>query len=229
MNIFLRFARKFVVPNLPSKMRLPLRYWIHINGEGHENELEYIQSFLPSKPGIAVDVGANEGMFSYALSQHFKKVYAFEANDMLTQNLSDYSSGNVEVFHQGLSSKIGSASLYIPVRESIPLVGWASFEPGNCPGVHEHIEKTVPITTLDFLQLTDVRFIKIDVEGHESEVLRGAYNTILKSRPTILVEVKEENLKDVTSFFEELNYRMTKLEDWINISSSPENYIFVPE
>ncbi len=229
MNVFLRFARKFVTPRLPPKMRLPLRYWIHIKGEAHENELEYIASFLPKRSGVAIDVGANEGMFSYALAKHFDKVCAFEANDMLTENLSACSSHNIEVLNQGLSSQVGSATLYIPLRGTVPLVGWASFEAGNCPGVHEHIQKLVQITTLDSFQLDDVGFIKIDVEGHEFEVLKGAHKTISKSRPTILVEVKDDKLKLVTDFFHGMSYRMTRLEDWINVSSSPDNYIFVPE
>lgn len=228
MNIFLRFARKFITPRLPPKMRLSLRYWIHITGEAHENELEYIASFLPKRSGVAIDVGANEGMFSYALAKYFDKVCAFEANDMLTENLSACSSGNIEVFNQGLSSQMGSATLYIPVRESVPLVGWASFESGNYPGVHEHIQRPVQITTLDSFHLDNVDFIKIDVEGHELEVLKGAHNTIFKFRPTILVEVKDDKLKLVTDFFGEMSYRITKLEDWINVSLSPDNYIFVP-
>jgi FkbM family methyltransferase len=231
MNILLRFARKFVVPLLPSGLRLPFRYWIHIAGEEHEQELEFLTSLFPQEVmnTTAIDVGANIGFFSYVLSKHFKQVFAFEANDMLTDTLSAYNSGNITVCHQALSSTAGDATLYIPVRDSMPLVGWASLKPGNCPGVDEHIQRPIQIVTLDSLAVTDVGFMKIDVEGHEFEVLEGAYDTISRYRPTILIEVKDDNLNRVREFFTKINYRMTKLEDWIHETSTPENYIFVPE
>jgi FkbM family methyltransferase len=231
MNILFRFARKFVVPLLPSGLRLPLRYWIHIAGEEHEQELKFLTSLFPQEVvnATAIDVGANIGFFSYVLSKHFKQVLAFEANDMLTGYLSAYNPGNIAVYHQALSSAQGDATLYIPVRDSMPLVGWASLKPGNCPGVDEHIQRPIQIVALDSLEVKDVGFMKIDVEGHEVEVLEGAYDTIFRYRPTILIEVKDDNLNRVSEFFAKINYRMTKLEDWTNKTSSPENYIFVPE
>jgi FkbM family methyltransferase len=230
MNIFLRFARKFITPALPANLRLPLRYWIHVTGEEPEEELRYLTSLFPKETSnaTAIDVGANMGMFSYVLSKHFKNVVSFEANDALTANLNAYNPGNISICHQALSSKHGNATLYIPVRDSIPLVGWASLSPGNCPGVDEHIQKPIEIVTLDSLDILDVKFMKIDVEGHEVEVLKGAYNTISKFRPTVLIEVKSDNLDRVSEFFSNINYRMTKLEEWNNKVSTPENYIFVP-
>ncbi len=47
----------------------------------------------------------------------------------------------------------------------------------------------VEIRTLDAFALTDVRFIKADVEGSEREVLEGARATIARERPTILLEL----------------------------------------
>jgi FkbM family methyltransferase len=231
MNVLLRFARKFITPVLPANLRLPLRYWIHITGENPEEELRYLTCFFPegAANATAIDVGANAGMFSYVLSKHFKNVFSFEANDGLTANLSAYNPGNISICHQALSSDLGNATLYIPIRNSVPLVGWASLSPGNCPGVDEHIQKPIKIVTLDSLNVQDVKFMKIDVEGHEVEVLKGSYNTILKFRPTVLVEVKADNLKSVIDFFSKINYRTTKLEDWNNKVSTPENYIFVPE
>jgi FkbM family methyltransferase len=231
MHILLRFARKFVTPILPSGLRLPLRYWIHMQGEEPEEELRFLPSLFPqgAATATAIDVGANMGFFSYVLSKHFKRVVAFEANDMLTDNLSAHNSGNITVYHQALSSAEGDATLYIPVRDSMPLVGWASLKPGNCPGVDEHIQRPIKIVTLDSLAVADVGFMKIDVEGHEVEVLEGAYDTISRYRPTILIEVKDDNLNRVSEFFAKINYRMTKLEDWMDKISSPENYIFVPE
>ena len=50
---------------------------------------------------------------------------------------------------------------------------------------------TVPRVTVDSLDLSDVRFVKVDVEGHELPALRGAEQTVRRDRPLLLVEVEE--------------------------------------
>jgi len=180
------------------------------------------------KGETAIDVGANSGMYSYKLSKQFKKVFAFEINDDLTEEITAYNPGNIEVIKQGLSSKVDRAVLYIPVLEGRSLTGWASLQPGNCPDTQEHIEKPVEICPLDTFQFQSVSFIKIDVEGHEIEVLKGACETIKIHRPHLMIEIKEENLEWVTKFFGTLRYRMCQLQDLINVSGSKENYFFIP-
>jgi FkbM family methyltransferase len=49
-------------------------------------------------------------------------------------------------------------------------------------------EMPVHMQTLDSLGLVDVGFLKIDVEGHELAVLRGANETIAKNRPVVFME-----------------------------------------
>uniref|UniRef100_UPI001916C781 FkbM family methyltransferase n=1 Tax=Mycobacterium paraintracellulare TaxID=1138383 RepID=UPI001916C781 len=46
----------------------------------------------------------------------------------------------------------------------------------------------VPVKRLDDLHLDDIGLIKIDVEGHELAVLRGATQTLTRNRPAIVVE-----------------------------------------
>jgi len=49
----------------------------------------------------------------------------------------------------------------------------------------------VQLIRIDDLDVKDVRFIKVDVEGHELNVLRGAEQTVQRERPRLLVEVEE--------------------------------------
>jgi hypothetical protein len=53
---------------------------------------------------------------------------------------------------------------------------------------------SVPVAPLDAFDLRDVSFIKIDVEGHELEVLRGARGTIKREAPNVLIEVEQRQL-----------------------------------
>lgn len=226
-KFLIRAARKFVLPRLPLKNRLPLRYQAALSLNECENELKHLSSVI-SDGATAIDVGANSGLYSYKLSKHFRKVLAFEINDDLTEELAACNPGNIEIINRGLSSKDDRAVLYIPVLEGRLLTGWASLQPGNCPSTEEHIEKTVEICQLDAFQLNAVAFIKIDVEGHEVEVLKGAYETIQTNRPHLMIEIKQENLEWVSKFFETLNYRMYQLQDLIGISGSSENYFLIP-
>ena len=107
------------------------------------------------------------------MSKLFTTVYAFEINDSLTCDLQCAGLKNVRVINKGLSSKAGQATLYIPVLNGLPLVGWASLAPNSCPETDQHVQKQVETCTLDSFALSEVSFIKIDVEGHELEVLRG--------------------------------------------------------
>jgi Methyltransferase FkbM domain len=51
----------------------------------------------------------------------------------------------------------------------------------------------VPVKRLDDLHLDDIGLVKIDVEGHELAVLRGAADTLRRNRPTIVVEAEERH------------------------------------
>jgi FkbM family methyltransferase len=222
-----RILRKVIPRFLPVRRVLPFHYWLHQMEGSVENELRCLQRICLDRT-VAIDVGANEGLFAYKMSQLFSQVYAFEINDELTTHLAAYNPGNIEILHQGLSSQPGTAVLFIPVLDGFPLTGWASLSPGNCPGVGEHMEKRVSLRTLDSFDIDAVSLIKIDVEGHEVEVLRGAKQTLLRSRPCVLVEVKPHNEHEVVSFFSQLNYERRELRDLAGVDGSEENCLFMP-
>lgn len=223
----MRVGRKFVHPLVPKTARLPFNYRLHLLTCGIEPELLHLEAIC-TEGGTAVDIGANAGLYSYRMARIFSKVYAFEINEGVAADLVAYPSGNIQVINSGLSSDEGDVTLYIPVLNGIPLHGWASLRSGNCPDTQTHITKTVHVQPLDSYSLSDVSFIKIDVEGHEVEVLRGAVKTISASRPVVLVEVKESNVELVASFFQAIDYREEFLETLCGVKGAPENRIFVP-
>lgn len=222
-----RALHKTLSPVVPARMKLPFRFRLRIMEGSVENELLYLDRICP-RGAAAIDAGANEGLFSLALSKRFASVHAFEINDALTANLAAFNPGNIHIVHTGLSSREGEATLFIPVSCGIPLTGWGSLLPGNCPEASGHIEKNVTLRPLDSFGLRSVAFMKIDVEGHELELLAGAQETLRRERPTVLIEVKEQTEAEVARFFERLNYRRETLEALAGIAGSPENRIFVP-
>lgn len=72
--------------------------------------------------------------------------------------------------------------------------------------------KEYPCFTLDEFQLTDISYIKIDVEGYERKVLKGALETIKKYKPILVIEQNDitlygENKLAAKNFLELLGYR----------------------
>ena len=64
--------------------------------------------------------------------------------------------------------------------------------PGDVKG--EFKNERVPIRTLDDYAFRNVKFIKIDVDGHELEVLKGAKITIISEKPVLIIEIEQRRL-----------------------------------
>jgi FkbM family methyltransferase len=210
----------------PASQLIPLRFNIHM-WEDCEAELRYLDQIGPNQ-GIAVDAGANLGLFAYHMSKWYNEVYAFEVNDECTTSLEAYGADNIHVINKGLSSESGKAVLHIPIAEGEPLTGWATLDPETYPNVQNFTQKNVKVCRLDDYELSNVGLIKIDVEGHEYEVLKGAEETISQSRPHVIAEIKPQHVNTIWRFFAERSYDMTRSKNLIGVSSKRNNYIFVP-
>ena len=221
-------SRRLVRPFLPASWRLPYSYWESILVGSCEPELRHLPSFC--RPGeAAIDVGANCGFYTYALSKLFKKVYAFEVNKDVTTDLVNYRGNNIEIVHCGLSSRRAETTLYVPVARGVAWTGYGSLEPDNLPETSSELRRTaVTVQRLDDFGLQNISFIKIDVEGHEVEALKGSSKTIERWRPTILLEVKEKNTAEVNLYFSRKRYHAFTLQDLTGLQGSVENVIYVP-
>lgn len=199
-----------------------------------EPELLLLDRITGGGGGVALDIGANQGYYSYVLSRWFGKVVAFEPNPAVVTRLLRYGAPNVEVHNVALSSSAGELELFVPIVNGVEQHGWASFNPGNLPGAAELRVMKVPVRPLDSFGLAGVSFVKIDVEGHEPAVLEGAVETFRGSRPVVLIEVKEDNRETVFRFFRELGYEPHRLVGGRVVplaesgGAGGENYIFKP-
>lgn len=219
---------RLVYPVLPGRWRLPWRYRLHLAEEYCEPELRQLEK-IGSNQGEAIDIGANEGFYAYKLAKYYSRVYAFEINDGVTADLAAYKCDKISLINKGLSSGPGQAVLYIPVLHGLPLTGWASLAPNNCPDTSTHLEKPVEVCRLDTFDFGQISFIKIDVEGHELEVLRGGIGVIRRFRPRVLIEVKEGNREKVDEYFARLDYRRTQLVDLVGVEGMADNFIYIPK
>jgi FkbM family methyltransferase len=144
---------------------------------------------LMRRGGTAVDVGANQGFFAYALSDLADRVVAFEPNPDYALFARVMLRGRAEVHRLALADKPGRAAFRVPIDHDGTVLHLA----GSLKGTHGQFPRertyTVEVRTLDSFRLSDVRFIKVDVEGSEREVLDGGAATIARDRPALLLEL----------------------------------------
>lgn len=146
-----------------------------------EPELARLSSYAP-RGGTAVDIGAWYGPWTRGLRRIADRVVAVEPAAELARCVAA-AYPDVRVVEAVASDHAGTAELFLP--SSGPASGTSSVEHGTGSSV------TVARVTLDELELRDVRFVKLDVEGHELPALRGAERTVRRDRPLLLVELEE--------------------------------------
>ena len=146
---------------------------------------------LVARHRVALDVGANKGVYTHALLRLAAAVHAFEPNPELAPWLSRLRRPRLTIHPVALGDRDGEGTLRIPVgrggrpsRQGATLATTGRVRRG-------FVEKRTPVRRLDSLDLGDVGFIKIDAEGFEAEVIAGARETLARCRPVMLIEIEE--------------------------------------
>lgn len=157
--------------------------------EGFElGHLEMVLNYV-TKFNVAVDGGAHVGSWSRHMAKRFKNVFAFEPNpetyDCLAQNTETLV--NVVPMQAGLGQQEGVMEITKDVRRE-GNTGSYFLNPRHTR--EKQISLEVNVIPLDRLQLSGLDLLKLDVEGYEWYALQGAEKTILKYRPTIMIERK---------------------------------------
>ena len=176
-----------------------------VRHEGHfeRAELELVEAFL--EPGaVAVDVGANIGHFTVTMARAVGgagRVHAFEPSAesarRLRRSLELNGRENVTVNEAALAAEAGTRVLY---GYGPGTASWSTLAPRQIPGTAEAARQAeVAAETLDdYAERTGIERIdvlKIDVEGGELDVLRGAERLFAaRAVALVLVEVSDETL-----------------------------------
>lgn len=160
---------------------------------------DLLPRYLPAKP-VVFDVGANEGGYSALLLARFPgaAIHAFEPNPRAYERLRDRLGHGLTTVNAGLSQQPGELELFDHAgaagsehatfyREVI-----ADLHQSQAQGVR------VAVTTVDAYcarhQVTRIDFLKVDTEGHELEVARGATRMIAEGRIGVVqIEFNEMN------------------------------------
>lgn len=145
--------------------------------------------------GTALDIGANVGNHALFFAEQFDEVLAFEPNPR-THALLAFNAQlrfNLRCFNVGLSDHAGQATLTVPATN----VGMATLQSGVA-GQAVRCE-LLRLDDLPELASRRVALVKIDVEGHEAAVLRGAQALLRRDRPVVVLEQAAQEIVDGSS------------------------------
>ncbi|WP_296642249.1 FkbM family methyltransferase [Roseinatronobacter sp.] len=141
---------------------------------------------------VAIDAGANVGAYARHLAGQFGHVHAFEPAqdtfDCLKRNVADWGlKDRITVHQKAVSDAPGGVSMGTPglFRRSISR---------EVSGTGD-----IPAVTLDSLEMTEVLFLKLDVEGYELKTLHGAHALLDRCKPFVMMEMKERKVAKGTA------------------------------
>lgn len=183
------------------------------------------------QPGdVVVEVGANIGAHTVRLAQLVGtegKVLAFEPQrlcfQLLNGNVAINSLTNVYTYQKCVGATAGH--MMVPELSPDEVHNWGGVSLENIKG---NEGEQVECITLDSLNLTKCKLLKLDVEGMEPQVLQGAVNLLDKCQPLIYTEIDRENKKaEVIAFLRARGYKIYEhkppLYDSENYFHNPHN------
>ena len=164
------------------------------NGQQAQRDaaLKYVKQWR-----VCLDIGSNIGQWTRPLSKKFESVVCFEPNpnfrECFNKNIKD---NNVILWPVGLSDKEHKAK-----------------QDFNST-VLRNEDGDIDCRTLDSFGLTNVDFVKIDVDGFEVPLLNGARETLTKNNPVINIEMKRDKRSNIAqeseAILKKLGYEFQK-------------------
>jgi FkbM family methyltransferase len=171
---------------------------------------QYFSLYSPSPNDVVFDIGACEGMFAYRLRNLVSRLFLFEPVPQIADALcmtfsTEIASGKVQVIQKALgdtdrkvemsiqSSFLCSSNIETPVKDIMKA-------------------QTIQVTTIDsFIEenmISRIDLIKIDAEGSEISILKGALKTMQTLHPRFLITLyhKPEDAYQIPAFFEANGY-----------------------
>jgi FkbM family methyltransferase len=162
----------------------------------------------------AVDIGGHVGLWSMQLTKMFERVHAYEPvaahRECFVKNVivkdAVNARGDVILHECALGEQEGRIAIFTEKGSS-----------GNSH-IDAKVPGSIPMVTLDSMGHQEVDFMKLDTEGYEENILRGAVETIKRCRPVIIVEQKRDMAearfglrpRGAVTFLESLGYKLVK-------------------
>ncbi|MBV1799402.1 FkbM family methyltransferase [Siccirubricoccus sp. G192] len=175
---------------------------------------------LITPDSVVLDAGANIGNHTvfFAHICKAKEVHAFEPTrvsfGILAKNIALNGLGNVRLHNQALGAGSGQAAL----------ARWVEHNTGGTV-LRAETAGDYPVVSIDSLGLTQLDFLKIDVEGMQEAVLAGSQETLARCKPMIWVELRSKRKEFETGHaaMAKLGYKLIR-----KIADSSDDFLFGP-
>jgi FkbM family methyltransferase len=211
-----------------------------------EDGFDFLKFIKRSQNYIALDVGSNDGT-SIAMIYKYQKESVIHSFDPI--QITPVKSKLVTFHNYGLSESEALLNIFTPKINNNTLTQYSS---NNKEQIIEQLkidfkfknenlsfsESVVKVTTIDTLNLSPY-FLKIDVEGHELQVLKGSVKTLIKHKPIVLVEIQNlERYKEISTILTGIGYfnlswpqnsKLKKFEATMGFLPNQNNYIWIPK
>lgn len=150
-------------------------------------QLSHLEAALAhvKKFRTAIDLGAHVGTWSKVMAGRFQRVIAVEPSpdtfEALTTNVRQFGLTNVECRNVAVGAAVGTVTMTLDaLNEQRANTGARYTVPGG----------SIPVEMLDGWGITDLDFLKMDIEGSEPHALHGALETLRRWKPIVLFEDK---------------------------------------
>jgi FkbM family methyltransferase len=235
---------------------IKLLHRVYKYSKSDKGEFAYIKKSI-KKGGLVFDIGAHKAGYLYQMLQQTGKggnLIGFEPQQILFTYLEKIKNlfhwDNVVIEHIALSNVSGQSNLYLPALLHGKLSSPSATIVEHENDINFQTTEKVIITTLDAYcekhQLIP-QFLKVDVEGNELKVFKGAEAILKKHRPKILVEIEARHIgkaqvMETIHFLESLGYQgkiiqgthfipttefsFEKFQDFSNKATYCNNFIF---
>lgn len=195
------YYKKF--PKISLMYRKIIRY-------GYEPEMIFAKQYLKKNKGNSIDVGAHLGQWTSLLSRYSLKVYSFEPNPFLFDILQKTKIKNSTLFNLACFSKNSKVILKIPKKNNILRPGNGTVVNFTTYDVESFLEVKVKCTKIDSLsEIKNVSLIKIDVEGAETDVIKGSIKILKTYKPALIIEIhpsRKKDFKEIKSILKKVDY-----------------------
>ena len=183
---------------------------------------EYRNDIFAATPErkVVIQAGGNAGLYPFLYGLDFAKIFTFEPDPInfycLTTNCS-YT--NIAKFNTALGDKCEWINLHPSIYHDNNGMPTVSKDKQGFP---------IYCITIDSLEIEDISLIHLDVEGFEYNILKGAKKTIEKCKPTVVVEIVDDEA-DKKIFKLMQKYKYAPIKELIGPNdANPLNIIYVP-
>ena len=195
----------------------PIDKKIILDQEYEKLEINYLLNEIKkNKIQHFIDIGANCGYYSVYIANNISNVIiqSFEPNKEAffkfkkTLEINPVLKDKINIYNFGLSNETGKLKMQSMIKHGYSQTGGSTIVESNSYKNFDVYYADFKIGDKVIHQNQNTIAIKIDVEGHEINVLKGLKNSLVNNRMIIQIEIFEKNFQKVNNFLKSLEYKI---------------------